>query len=340
MIRIAIIGAGYMARIRGKALLETGQAEIVGVASRSAETARAFAGEMGSPAWFDDYRRLVEVKPDAVLIEVPHAMQHPITRWALEQNLSVLIGGALAGSAAEGEEIRALADRKGLVVEAGFQARYQDLYETARGMIADRTLGQIVAVRSIALWGGDPASWYYHQQMSGGMPLTHMTYCFINPVRWLLGADPLCVSAFANRKKHTAPELISEETCIANLLFPDDVLYSITAGFVKAGEMPAWAISIIGTEGTLEMRPADEAPGDMTHFQGDTARQMAFSHTGFIEQFSTFLTALNGENHCRNTPAMTLPDLRTVEAIVESARTKRTVAMEEFCRSPVGSQAS
>ncbi len=29
------------------------------------------------------------------------------------------------------------------------------------------------------------------------MPLTHMTYCFINPVRWLAG-DPQFVSAFAN----------------------------------------------------------------------------------------------------------------------------------------------
>ena len=38
--RIAIAGAGKMARIRGQAFLQTGQAEICAVTSRHVETAR------------------------------------------------------------------------------------------------------------------------------------------------------------------------------------------------------------------------------------------------------------------------------------------------------------
>lgn len=326
MARIALIGAGFMARVRGKALQAAG-AEIVAVAARHLDTAQACAGDLGCAAWFDDYRRVLDAKPDAVLVEVPHAAQHEIVVWALKQGLHVLIGGSLAGSAHEGEEIRALAAHKGLVVEAGYQARYQDLFETVKKMLRDGAIGELVAVRSIALWGGDPATWYYSQTMSGGMPLTHMTYCFINPVRWLLDADPLAVSAFANRKKHTASDLIAEETCAATLLFPGDVPYSITAGFVKPGELPGWSLTLIGTEGALDISPEDMAPGSLIAYYPDRTAPMTFTNNGFTEQAAAFLAALAGDNQCRNTPAMTIGDLKTAEAIVESARRKQTIRL-------------
>ena len=35
------------------------------------------------------------------------------------------------------------------------------------------------------------------------MPLTHMSYCYLNAVRWILG-QPTTVSAMANRLQNTA----------------------------------------------------------------------------------------------------------------------------------------
>jgi len=315
-----------MARVRGKALRAAG-AEIVAVAARHEETARACAEALGCDRWTDEYRLVLDARPDAVLVEVPHAAQQGIVAWALARGLHVFIGGALAGSAAEGEEIRALAARRGLVVEAGYQARYQDLFETAKVMLRAGALGELVAVRSIALWGGDPATWYYDQAMSGGMPLTHMTYAFINPVRWLLDADPRCVSAFANRKKHTAPHLIAEETCVATLLFPADVPYTLTAGFVKPDALPAWSITLIGTAGALELFPDDMEPGRYTAYLGGEPRTVPCASDGFTAQAAAFLAAMRGEEACRNAPEATLGDLRVAEAIVESARTTRTIAL-------------
>ena len=40
---------------------------------------------------------------------------------------------------------------------------------------------------TMALWNPDPDEWYYDQEASGGMPLTHMSYCYLNAVRWILG---------------------------------------------------------------------------------------------------------------------------------------------------------
>ena len=328
MKQIAVIGAGWMAHVRARALLATGQAQICAVATRHQASADAFGAEIGCAHCYDDFRRVVEASPDAVLVEVPHAAQDEIVLWALEAELPVLIGGSLASSVEVGERIQELSEARGLVVEAGYEARYHPVWEAAREELAAGRLGRLIAARAIALWDGDPATWYYSQQASGGMPLTHMTYCFLNPLRWLLG-DPTHVSAFANRKAHLAPGLLEQETCVANLLFPDDVLGSLLAGFVKSGELPAWSVTLLGTAGALELTPVDLGAGTLTLYTpaGSETRDFTGAPDAFQVQATIFLAALDGAPGCRNTPRATLGDLRVAAALVASVRGTCTVAL-------------
>jgi predicted dehydrogenase len=197
-IRLAIIGAGFMARRRARAFLATQSVELCGVASAHQSSAEVFGTELGIKHCFDDYRHLLKLKPDAVLVEVPHGIQDEVVTWALECGLHVFIGGPLSLTSEGGREIQKIAKERRLIVEAGFEARYKAVWEKARNMIHQGDIGAIVTVRSIALWDAKPESWYYQQSLSGGMPLTHLTYAFLNPIRWLLG-EPLYISAFANQ---------------------------------------------------------------------------------------------------------------------------------------------
>ncbi|MBN2583708.1 MAG: Gfo/Idh/MocA family oxidoreductase [Planctomycetes bacterium] len=330
MKRIAVVGAGMMARVRTRALLATGQAHVCGIAARHRDRAERLAAELGLTdcLCLDDYRRLIEARPDAVLVEVPHEAQRRIVTWALEAGLHVLIGGSLAATVEEASEVVRLARERRLVVEAGYEARYSALWETARQRVAEGRLGRIVMARSIALWAGDPVSWYYDQQASGGMPVTHMTYCFINPVRWLLGRA-VAVSAFANRKRETGPRTVHEESCAANILFEDDVLYSATAGFVKPAALPSWSVTLVGTEAALELTPAENGIGTMTAYDKDATATMGFCDASdpFEVQAATFLRAIDGGAMCRNAPDDVQWDVRIAEAIVTSAAEKRTVTL-------------
>ncbi len=327
MKRIAVVGAGNMARVRTKALLETKQAVICGVASRHSATAQKFAAEVLCDRFYNEYRRLADLRPDGLLVEVPHHSQDEIVLWALEEGLNLLIGGCLGSSSVNGEKIRNLAREKKLVVEAGFEARYSGCWEAARQIITDGELGDLVAARSLALWAGDPATWYYHQEPSGGMPLTHMTYCFINPIRWILGRAQR-VSAFANRKCQTGPEMITEETCVADVLFENNVPCSLTAGFVKPAEYPAWSVTFFGTKAILDVFPDEQGSGGVIKiYRGSRQETKDFStaQNAFNAQAQTFIKSLAGPNHCRNTPAETLPDIRLAEAIVTAVKESRVV---------------
>src|SRR5262245_27074259 len=101
--RVAVVGAGSMARVRGRALLETGRAGLVAVASRMLERARACAGELGAPAAFDDFAPLAACRPDAILVETPHQAHDAVVPWALERGYDLLLGGNLAASVVSGE---------------------------------------------------------------------------------------------------------------------------------------------------------------------------------------------------------------------------------------------
>ena len=117
-----------------------------------------------------------------------------------------IVGG---GGEEEGAEIEELAARRGLVVEAGYQRRYDPAWEEIRRLISEGALGEPIMAVSMALFRADPRTWYYDQEASGGMPLTHLSYCYLNAMRWILGR-PTVVSAMASKKVETGLERVSE----------------------------------------------------------------------------------------------------------------------------------
>jgi len=324
--RIAVIGAGNMARVRSKALLATGQATICGIASRTLASARRFGVEIGCDACYDRYEPLLDTSPDAVLIEIPHQPQDAATFWALEHGLHVLVGGCLASTSQAARQIADVAQAKGLVVEAGYASRYGDLWRRVRSLVQGGELGRLVAVRSIALWAGDPSTWYYDQRQSGGMPLTHMTYGYINLLRWVLG-DPLSVSAMANRVRHTQADLVEQETCLANLVFGGDVLASMMASFVKPGNLEGWSVFLLGSEGMAKVL-SDKNLLQIDRDGNKTTLDFTASPDSFAQQARAFVAALDGNTTCLNTPADCLGDVLVAEAIARSCHNHETAWLQ------------
>ncbi len=327
MKRLAVVGTGNMARLRTKAFLSLDSAvELCGVASRRLENARAFAEDFGCKNYTDIYQELAECKPDVLLVEVPHEVQDEIVLWSLEAGLHTLVGGCLASRAETAAQITALSQSKDLVVEAGYEARYKEVWELTKKWLEEETIGTLVAVRSVALYAAPPESWYYDEQKSGGMILTHMSYAFINPVRWLLG-NPHSISAFANRKHQTGHGKVKQEMCSANFMFANDVICNMVAGYVKPKQLNAWQLSFIGTQGSLEVYPGDLDAGSLTLYSN---KQTVLSHhfqdnLAFVKQAQTFLTAIDTGQPCLNPAADAMIDVQLSELIVNSIETGATL---------------
>jgi len=300
---------------------------LCGVVARRRERAKALADAFGGAPVFDDHRSLAGVAPRAVLLEVPHNVQDEIAAWVVEQGWHLLVGGPLATTESAGRALAAAAARRNVVVEAGFEARYKPVWETAKTLVATGVLGRLVAVDAVALWAADPARWYYDETLSGGMPLTHMTYCFINPLRWLLG-EPSEVAAMGNQLMRRTADAVREETCIALLRFPGDVVASLTAGYVRSADAGSWQVRLFGSAATLEILPDEMGPGRLRVLRGESAQEHHFppEEDGFRRQAQAFLDAIGGAATCRNRPPDCVGDLRVADAIRRSARDRTMVA--------------
>jgi len=326
--RCAVVGVGNMGRVRTDAFIETGRVEVCGVAARHADRARQFAQTHGCENYSDDFRNLKKFDPDFYLIETPHHAQEAIVRWVIGTGTPVLIGGCPASTVEEARWILAAAEQKKVVVEAGYEARYKQCWERTKAILASNVLGEVVAVRAVALYPASPQTWYYDEQLSGGMPLTHMTYAFINSLRWLLG-NPSQVSALANQKKVRTAQAVREETCCANLLFPRDVLCTLTAGYVcpdPDNEEHNWELVFHCTKGELILKPSDAGPGGLEVRQGTSRTRHEFAgDRPFVTQANAFLDALDFGVPGRNPPREFLGDIVTARAIVDSCRSLTTI---------------
>ncbi len=316
---IAVIGAGSLAGIRGNALVKAG-AEIVGVAARSKESAAKLTEKLGGEA-FGDYRELESLKPDGVLIEVPHNVQDDITQTVISWGCDVLVGAPLAYTPESADSIAEHAKTAGVHVEAGFHMRYSDEWIAARDVIRADTLGEIIAVHSDAFYQGDPGRWNYRQVEGGGMPLTVMTFFFINPLRWILG-EPVEVRAIANRKKHMDEGLVDQETCAALVRFENDVLCTMMAGMVNPEGRPRASVFVLGTEGTMELSPVGMGSGTLTvNRQGEvTTENFENPAMGFMAQAKAFVEALDGKATLKNPAEDARFDIHFAEAIAASSR--------------------
>lgn len=327
MLKIAIIGAGNIARIRAKALQKTGQVELCGVAANRRTSAEKFAREFGIPFATDNYKELRTIKPDAFLLEVPHQIQDEAAIWALQQKSHLLIGGCLATSTAVGNQIIHLAEKYQCIVECGYEARYKACWQKAKQYIRNNEIGLPLTVKAIALWQPPPNSWYTQQTASGGMPVTHMTYAFLNPLRWLFGHG-VHISSQANALENYGNDSLKENLCITQLTFPGDLLVSLTAGFVSNLPVNRWHLDVIGSKGIIEVHPGDLDEGFLSIHQGQgNTREELFEHAinafdsqalAFVESCLARQKDIHSNTQCLNPPEDAIKDIQLTEEIIHS----------------------
>lgn len=141
-----ICATGTIARKFASTILEMekeGQ-QLVSVGSRSAQNADAFAASYGIPRAYGSYEELLaDPDTEAVYIATPNSLHYENTRAALEAGKHVLCEKPFTLTAAQAEELYALAQSKGLFLMEALWIRFLPLYEKLQKLLADGILGEI-----------------------------------------------------------------------------------------------------------------------------------------------------------------------------------------------------
>lgn len=149
LIRWGILGTGKIAKAFANGLKDTPDAELVAVASRSAQGAATFGDEFGVPRRHASYQALADdADIDVVYIATPHPMHHENALMCLNAGKPVLVEKSFTLNRRQAEEIVALARAKKLFAMEAMWSRFMPAIVEARRIIDSGEIGKVGSVNA------------------------------------------------------------------------------------------------------------------------------------------------------------------------------------------------
>jgi len=131
-LRIGVAGAGHFGRYHALKVAASGRATLSGVHDTHAERAKTVGWEAGAPDLPFD---ALLAASDAVVIATPARTHHALAAAALRAGKHVLVEKPIASTLAQADELAALAEQRGLVLQVGHLERFSAAHGALVGRI-------------------------------------------------------------------------------------------------------------------------------------------------------------------------------------------------------------
>ena len=190
-IKVALIGAGYIADYHARGLQALPNVEIAAVAGLPMEAAGKFADKYGIKEPTIQVSALLDRNDiDAVVIATPNKFHAPYAIDFLKNGKDVFLEKPMAMNAEEGLLIKNAATDNNQIVMVGHMWRFDEDVNFIKNVVDSGKLGKIIKTKGYGIhenWG--PAGWFTQKALAGGGALADMGVHAIDTARYILG-DP------------------------------------------------------------------------------------------------------------------------------------------------------
>lgn len=333
--RIGLAGAGRIGAMHAAVLAGLdGVAEVV-VADVDGPRAEQVAGKLGLTAVAGTDALFVPGRVDAVVVATSTDSHGPLVLAAADAGLPVFVEKPVAADVAGTLDVmRALASSD-VVVQVGYQRRFDPGYLAARAAVMSGRLGWIHTLRSCTLDPGPPPPAYV--AASGGF-FRDCAVHDIDSIRWVTGREVTSVYAVGvNRGDDYFDTYDDVDTLTALLTLDDDALATVSCTRYNAAGYDV-RLEILGSDDSLSVGLDDRMPlrsaEHSVTFPGGPAYPMFPERfaAAYAAELTAFLTLARngGESPC--TPADALEAFYVAEAGELSRRQNRPVPLREVRR--------
>lgn len=132
-LRVGVVGVGYLGRFHAQKYAALPGVTLVAVVDTNTKRAAEIAQE-AQTIGLTDYRALFG-QVDCVSIAVPTQFHHAVARDFLSHDIDVLVEKPLTATAAEGQELVALADRYQRILQVGHLERFNPALRSLTGIL-------------------------------------------------------------------------------------------------------------------------------------------------------------------------------------------------------------
>jgi predicted dehydrogenase len=318
-IKVGVAGLGFIGPAHIEALRRIPGIEVVAISENNDELAKTKAEQLGIPKYFGSFAELLNENIDCVHICTPNFLHFEMAKAALLAGKHVVCEKPLATTIAEGEELLALANDKGLIHAVHFNIRY---YPLVRQMKVMREKGELGEVYSIIgsylqdwLFYSTDYNWRLEPDLSGkskavadigshlmdlleyisGLKITEVMADFktIHPVR----QKPLKpVETFTGKMLQPGDyedvSISTEDYATVMLRFNNGNKGVITVSQVSAGRKNRLSLEISGSKQTFAWK--SESPNEMWIGRRDAANQVLMRDPSLFDKESAALISFPG----------------------------------------------
>jgi predicted dehydrogenase len=148
-IKMAILGAGNIARSMAETICKMDNVDAYAVAARDIERAEKFAREFEFEKAYGSYEEMLkDKKVDLVYIATPHSHHYEHAIMCLNNGKHVLCEKAFTANAKQAEEVLKLAESKNLLITEAIWTRYMPMAKTLNEVIESGIIGEVTSLNT------------------------------------------------------------------------------------------------------------------------------------------------------------------------------------------------
>lgn len=270
-VRTVLLGNSFATRVQLPGLAWAGGAEVLGLAGHDAAKARATADQHGIPHATGNWRELLALEPELVLVSTPVDLHLPMVEAALAAGAAVLCEKPFGLHAGEARAMAAAAAGRPAWID--HELRWSPYVRALRDAVRSGAVG--TPWRAVfELFGGPergrskPWCWWFDGQRGGGVwgaLGSHM----VDLLRWTLG-EVVAVRASLRVLGATRPDaegqaqpVTADELALVELEHASGVHSELRLSTVLHGE-PGFRLQVDGSGGALRLC----GETDLTQAQG------------------------------------------------------------------------
>ncbi|MEH6308244.1 Gfo/Idh/MocA family oxidoreductase [Olivibacter sp. CPCC 100613] len=331
ILKVAIMGlGGYGTRV-AEAMQSCKRAKLVGVISGTPSKVENWQGKYNIPDKncynyenFDNIKDNADI--DAVYVITPNALHHDHVIRAAKAGKHVICEKPMALNAKEGQEMINACQQANVKLLVGYRMHFEPKTLEIVRMRKEGEFGNILFFQGLSGFKiGDPNQWRLNKELAGGGSLMDIGIYAINGARYMVGEEPIWVTAQETKTDKQKFKEGVDETIQFQMGFPSGAVASCLSTY-NMNNLDRFFLN--GDKGFAELQPSTGyGPIEGKTHLGQLTQAHKTHQTIQMDEMAGII--LEGNKPIVPVDGMeALKDLRIIEAIYEACRNGRKIPLQ------------
>lgn len=331
VLRVAIMGLGSYGNRVAEAMQSCKKAKVVGVISGTPAKIKAWQAKYSIPEKncynyenFDNIKNNPDI--DAVYVITPNALHHDQAIRVAKAGKHVICEKPMALNEKEGREMVEACKKANVKLLVGYRMHFEPKTLEVINMRKNGEFGKVLFFQGLCGFRiGDPTQWRLNKQLAGGGSLMDIGIYAINGVRYMIGEEPIWVTAEETKTDTVKFKEGVDETIQFQLGFPSGAVASCLSTY-NMNNLDRFFLN--GTSGFAEMQPSTgygpikgrTHKGELTHPHITHQTVQMDEMAGIILEGKQAPVPVDGEEGVK--------DLKIIDAIYAACKTGKRIELK------------